>query len=532
MTDGIRIGPDDFPSPGITLAPDIFVWAKKYLKQPDGPDAGEPWQFTYEQRRFLAWWYAIEPDGRFKYRSGVYRRLKGGGKNPFAAALCAIELVGPCRFSGHRRADGTPIGEAHYSSWVQTAAVSRDQTRNSMTLMPAMLGPEAIAEYALDIGKEIIYAHKGRCRMEAVTSSPRALEGGRATFIVMDETHHWLKPNEGHAMADVIARNAAKSRGGASRRLAITNAHAPGEDSVAEHDYETWRKMSQGLTTATGFLYDSLEAPEDTVLADDESVKRGILAARGDADWIDPDRLLAEIRDPRTTPAMARRFYLNQIVAEEDKPFDSAKWATLVKPGYIPPDGAMIALGFDGSLTRDHTALIGTEIETGHQWVVGYWEPRQEADGVLRIPFMEVDQTVTYAFEKWEVWRMNADPYKWGTLIDDWSGKYSEDVVIKWSTTNRQKMAKALQNYRIAIETDALTHDGDRRFTAGIGNSHKMMLTMRDDDNELMWLIQKERPDSPLKIDAAVAGCLSWEARMAAIAAGMLNSTESTVMFV
>jgi hypothetical protein len=35
-----------------------------------------------------------------------------------------------------------------------------------------------------------------------------------------------------------------------------------------------------------------------------------------------------------------------------------------------------------------------------------------------------------------------------------------------------------------------------------------------------MWTVQKERPKSPLKIDCAVAGCLSWEARSDAIASG------------
>ena len=86
-------------------------WAPKWLRQPDGPLAGEPWQFTKEQARFLAWWYAIDDNGRFKYRSGVYRRMKGAGKNPFAAVICAIELLGPCRASGEH--DDQEIGRAH-----------------------------------------------------------------------------------------------------------------------------------------------------------------------------------------------------------------------------------------------------------------------------------------------------------------------------------------------------------------------------------------------------------------------------------
>ena len=522
----ITIGPTwkrnraGFVLPKHTLGWQILGWTADYLLQPDGPDAGQPWKFTDEQARFVLWWYAIDAEGRFVWRYGMFRRMKGHGKDPLGAALCCIEALGPCRFARWER--GLPIAEAHIAAWVQTAAVSRDQTRNTMTLFPGMLSPRAIEEFSIDLGKEIIYAESGRKRIEAVTSSPRALEGGRATFILKNETMHWLGPNEGHEMAKVIARNAAKSRDGSSRVLAISNAHAPGENSDAEHDYEAWRKVAQGLVpvSAAGILYDSLEAPE-TDLEDDAAVTRGIIAARGDSAWVKPERLLGEIRDPRTTAAMARRFYLNQIIAEEDKPFDAQKFAALTKAGYTVPAGALITLGFDGSLSRDHTALIGTEVASGYQWVTGYWEPLPDAaTGELWIPTTEVDQIVEEAFGRWQVWRMYADPYKWGTHLSKWAGQFGGERVISWSTTQYRKMAHAIAQYRTAIEAGDLSHDGDPRFAAAIANAVKHMLSLRDDDDELMYVIQKERSDSPLKIDAAVAGALSWQARQDAVALG------------
>ncbi len=522
---GIRIGPTG--KPARTLGWIVAEWATDYLLQPDGPTAGEPWRFTKEQLQFVMNWYALDDDGRFVYRYGMLRRMKGWGKDPVGAAICAAEFVGPCRFD--RWVNGEPVGKSHPAAWIQTAAVSRDQTRNTMTLFPGMFSPKAIAEYRIDLGKEIIYAEKGRRRIEAVTSSPRALEGGRPTFILKNETHHWLAPNEGHEMSAVISRNAAKID---SRVLAISNAHAPGEDSDAEHDFEAWRKVDQGLSTSTGMLYDSLEAAEDTDLADDESVRRGIMDARGDSGWVNPVRLLAEIRDPRTSPAMARRFYLNQIVAEEDKPFDIKRWLELVRPGYMPKDKALITLGFDGSISRDHTALVGTEVETGHQWLAGYWEPRIDAAGELKIPLWEVAETVDAIFERYQVWRFNCDPFYWRDMTAAWAGKYGADVVVDWPTNQYRKMATSLLAYRNAMQTGELSHDGDPRFTAAIANAHKHMQQFRDDLGSPMWVIQKERPDSPMKIDAAMAGCLSWEARMAAIAAGAGVEEESTVFFV
>jgi hypothetical protein len=42
----------------------------------------------------------------------------------------------------------------------------------------------------------------------------------------------------------------------------------------------------------------------------------------------------------------------------------------------------------------------------------------------------------------------------------------------------------------------------------------------RDEEGRPLWTIRKDAPDSPLKIDAAMAAVLSWEARGDAIAAG------------
>src|SRR5690606_21508114 len=119
----------------------------------------------------------------------------------------------------------------------------KDQTRNTMTLFPSLFSDDAVDTYAIDLGKEIIYADHGRCRLESVTSSPRALEGARATFTLKGETQHWISSNEGHAMAEVIGRNTTKSRDGAARVLAISNAHQPGEDSDAERDFEAWQAI-------------------------------------------------------------------------------------------------------------------------------------------------------------------------------------------------------------------------------------------------------------------------------------------------
>ncbi len=56
-----------------------------------------------------------------------------------------------------------------------------------------------------------------------------------------------------------------------------------------------------------------------------------------------------------------------------------------------------------------------------------------------------------------------------------------------------------------------------------------MDLPQSDEQGKKLWLIQKERPDSPHKIDAAVSATLSWEARTDAVAAGVLTAQQGGI---
>lgn len=95
--------PAGVPKPNETLGYQIIRWAQKYIVQPDGDRAGESWQFTPEQLRFVLWFYAISPDGTWKFSAATLRRAKGWGKTPLLAALAIVEFLGPCRFLSLRR---------------------------------------------------------------------------------------------------------------------------------------------------------------------------------------------------------------------------------------------------------------------------------------------------------------------------------------------------------------------------------------------------------------------------------------------
>lgn len=531
--EGIRRGPVGFAPRERTLGDAACEWAMQWLQVPDSPVGDEPWRFTMEQARHLSWFYAIDERGRFVHRRSVLRRMKGWGKDPFAAAVCAIEFVGPCRFGGWNR-DGTPIAVAHPAAWVQIAAVSKEQTRNTMLLFPGLFTKQALEEFQIDLGKEIIYAEHGRRQIESLSSSSRTKEGNRPTFVLEGETQHWRKVNQGHLMHEVLMRNVGKSRDGAARSMAVQNAHAPGEDSIAERDWEAHQVGSPGL------LYDSLEAPDVPKLGerdgqgnplwDRELLRAALDYARGDSYWVDIERRQQEMEEPGSKANTDRRYYLNQIAAGDERAFDYQRWQSLTVDRKPPEKGARITLGFDGSMTMDHTALIGTEVATGHMWVVGYWEPvLQERDAQPEIPVSSVMETVEWAFGHWDVWQMLCDPSWWREQVSTWQGLFNKPGHKRVEVINPLQQgatAMRLLAWRRAMDNGELSHDGDARFNAAVANSYRALLNSTDEDNEPRWIIQKERELSPLKIDAAAAGELSWWARLQAIAAGALNDDE------
>ena len=476
--------------PEHTLGWQIIHWIERNLIA----EEGGPFVLTDEQKRFLLWWYAVDERGKFVYRKGILQRIKGWGKDPVAAVLAAVEFVGPARFGGWLTKDrpdlglvaGDPFGVEHPRAWIQIAAVSKDQTRNTMTIFPGLFSAECVKEHSIDMGKEIIYAHGGQRRIEAVTSSPRALEGGRPTFVIKNETHHWLLNNEGHAMSKVVGRNVTKSKGGSARVLSITNAYEPSEGSVAQAEREAWEKEIAGLAMKTGVLYDSVEHGESALLKlpkkpDGSSPTEAEVAAyigacvhkvRGDAWWLEVENIVKEILDGVNSPSESRRFYYNQIVTADDawlahdaiaaaiSPLAAANRAEIghdeTRAGWIVMPDEPIAMFFDGSKSLDSTALVGCRISDGYTFLIGVWQnpggkrgktwlaPREEVDArVVEVAGAGLQPDGTDKTGRFNVVAFFGDPSHakddvdssryWDPYLDKWHQRYKHRFQV-WAT--------------------------------------------------------------------------------------------------
>ena len=514
-----------FILPKYSLGWGVINWLYEYVLTPGGPDAGQPFMPTLEQARFIVWWYAVDEDGRWLYRSGTLRRLKGWGKDPLAGALSLVELCGPVEFS-HFDEDGQPVGKPKYDPWVQIAAVSQDQTRNTFTLFSSLVSPKLKEEYGIDIHKTIVYDRRGKM-IEGVTSSPLALEGKRPTFIIQNEIQWWVEANDGKAMRDVIDGNVTKSAYGTCRALSICNAHVPGQDSVGEDDWESYLKVQAGEAVDTGLLYDALEAPPDTPVSEIpaydedpegfaegiEKLKAGLEVARGDAKWLDLDIIISSILDIRNPVSESRRKFLNQVNAAEDSWISRKEWDSCQSDVKLEP-GDKITLGFDGSKSNDHTALAACRIEDGAVFLLNTWNPEKQPGGV--IPRESVDAAVRSAFERYTVVGFRADVHEFESYVDEWGKDFKRVVKVKASPNNpvafdmrgqKKRFALDCERFLDAVLEQELTHDGNPRLRWYIGNAQ------RHPTNYDAVSIRKESKDSSRKIDGAVTAVLAFGAR-------------------
>lgn len=519
--------PDGLPAH--TLGYEIIEWAEAYLKQPDGPSAGDAFRFTAEQEDFLLWWYAVDNSGRFAYRRAVLRRSKGWGKSPFLGAICLVELCGPCRFDGWsgKGADKQPVAISHPMPWINLAGVSEVQTTNTMSVVLSMVENSPIVDdYGLDVGLTRIYTPGGG-RLVPITASAPSAEGARPSFAVLDETHHWTESNGGAKLARVIRRNLAKSRDGAARAIETTNAHAPGEESVAEKSYQDFLSISEGRSKASGLLYDSREAPADIDLANKPELMKGLKAAYGDATWVDLERIAAEVYDPGTPPEESRRFYLNQIVAAADSWVAPQEWDANIRED-LPPltDGDSVTLGFDGSLTDDSTALVACRMSDGAPFILGLWEkPSGPAGQGWSVPKDQVRDLVANAFSRFDVIAFFSDVAYWETDVDYWREQYGEQLLVKatikhsiaWDMRGHAAdTVRAVEALNRAIVDGECPHDGDPRLARHIKNARRR-------PNRWGVSFGKETRESPHKVDALAAFVLARMARQRALAENVLT---------
>jgi hypothetical protein len=145
------------------------------------------------------------------------------------------------------------------------------------------------------------------------------------------------------------------------------------------------------------------------------------------------------------------------------------------------------------------------------------------------VPRSEVDAVVEETFDRYTVAWMNGDPEWWDETLGSWAGRYNKSgrhgaVVHEHYTNQPKKMGLETRAYTHAISSREVTFVGDgplgEAFLRHLGNAHRKPVPFYAEDGEQLFMMTKERSDSPLVIDLSMCSTLSWDGRLRALADG------------
>lgn len=417
--------------------------------------------------------------GNFPRPSQAYVQLgRKNGKSLFACALILTELI-------------LVPSSAVYAVSDSERNLNSAMVRELKTLIAR--SPAADAAFVVTTG-QVEYPHNGSF-FEVRPNKFAATQSINPSLVVMDEVHLQKTDDvwNGFVLSD--------PGGGNFLLLGITT---PGYD-LTSFAHDLYLRVRAGDPTLYGRVYE----PKDSECRLDDR-----------AAWYESNPRLEDapeflqVLESQLIAGMPehefRRFRLGIWTASESAwlpygAWDARSTGRPITPADLDPnEDAWLA--FDGSFSGDSTALVvgvGT-----HLSVAAAWEnPGRKG---WRVPRGEVDAVVSAWMNTHRRVRMLADPPYWQREIGDWQQRWPGRV-LEFPTHVRARMAPACTRFYAAVLDGTLTHDGDRRLARHVSNA--IVKSSPEGD-----YITKPDPNSPAKIDLAVAAVLAYSASSAVTA--------------
>lgn len=483
-----------------TLGPIVVRWMESSLVYGPGDLQGEPYKVDEFLKPVIYRLYEYDPKTGSRLTSRALVGVpKGNSKSEMAAGVALNELAG---ISVIR--DGRP--QRRPDPDIPVAAASYEQADLVFGAARTMAGGP-IKEHLLIYDTEILLA-EGKGRLYKVAAAAGTNDGRRPTAFIADEVHEWTGNKE---RVHLVLSNGLFKRAD-SLELNITTAGA-GLETLAGKMYTYGLKLASGEVVNDSFTFMWWQGPEDVNLDDPEAL-RAALRAANPASWIDPDRLAERYEIDGIPPWEFQRYHLNNWTAAAERWLPLGAHAANRHPDGLvaPPEGSEIVLSFDGSYSRDSTALIGWTMLDGkpHGWVVGVWErPDGVSDWV--VPRAEVEARVLDTFKRYRVLSMVMDRAKWFDEYTRWAERFGEPPMLDFPQS-RKRMSDACATFYAAAVRGEYTHDGNPIWSRHLENA----VVKETPDGAF---ITKDGRNSPRKIDLAVAGVMGLQELMAATAA-------------
>ncbi|MEV0646088.1 hypothetical protein AB0I28_12560 [Phytomonospora sp. NPDC050363] len=488
-------------------------------------------------------------EGKRRFKRCVLSLRKGTAKTELAAAIAFAELhpEGPVRTDGFRKEHGVwvPVGRPVTDPYIPMVAYTEEQTEELAYAALHMMCSEGADPDLFDIGLDRILRLDDRGRADgkatALASSPDARDGARTTFQHVDEPHRWVLPRQVEAH-ETMLQNIPKRPIADPWTFETSTPGTPGDGSVQEASHEEAEQIASGkVVDGTYFFFHREAAPrEGENLDDPEQLKAAIREASGPAiaTWEDFEGQVENIASlhhqakRRGNEAYFERVWLGRRKQSARQAFDSGRWKDLQLLDFVVPKLEPATLGFDGSKWSDATGLVLTTMD-GHQSKWAVWE--HDGTDEWEVDETQVDLKVAEAFDHYSIARLYGDPaFGWSNALARWSSKHGTKKVFEYYTDSRntRRIATAVGAYAEAIRSGAVSHDGDEAFARHIGKACRRDVRLLDEHARPLWTIEKERSDSPFKIDLAMCGVLSWQAYLDAMKANEFKRRSSRVLVI
>lgn len=525
-----------------TLGPAIADFIEDRCVFGPGSLAGLPAVVDPEFRGQLYRMYEVYPQGhalagRRRFTRAAIEVRKGLAKTEKAAwvTFCELHPEAPVRCDGFD-ADGNPVGRPVAFPYIPMLAHTQEQVAElayGVLKYVVETGPDAHM-FDASLERIIRLGPNGKADGKAVpvANSPGSRDGALTTFQHADEPHRLYLPSHKHAV-ETMSANLSK-RGMEDPWFLFTGtAGQPGQGSVQEDVRAEAEAISRGeITSPKLFFFARWAGPEMPVDTLEQRIA-AVADATGPAGEWSPgnfENIASQWDRPRVDKAYLERVWLNRWIKSNSMAFDIKKVEALSCPGEVIPNGAFVALGFDGARFRDATGIVATDIITGRQQLLGGWERPLESDD-WEVDETEVTAVLEDAMQRFQVYRLYADPPHWTETIGSWSVRWP-DRVEEWWTARPKLMAYTIREYVEAIDTASITFGGDADqhddLIRHIGNAGRKDLRLKDDEGQPLWVLQKQDGKQEIKFDFAMASVLSWKACADARKSGAKPRAKST----
>lgn len=527
----LSVPPLDLSYP--TLGPQLADFIEDRCVFGRGSLEGQPAVLDDEKRALLYRLYEIFPQGhrlagrrRFQ-RAGVELR-KGVAKTEFASWVVFGELhpEGPVRCDGFD-ASGNPVGRPVRSPYIPMMAVTEEQVEELAYGVLKFIVESCPDSDMFRISENRIirlgWSGTQAGEAVAVSNAPGQRDGARTTFQHFDEPHRLFMPRQREAH-ETMLQNMPKRPLEDPWTFYTSTAGQPGQNSIEEDVRAEAEAIDKGeIEDPSLFFFARWAGPEHDDLSTVDKRIAAVAEATGPIGEFGPgqhERIAKDFDRKGADKAYWERVWLNRWRKSGSQAFDMTKIPDLLVPETIE-DGSFITLGFDGARRRDATALVATDIPSGKQMLLGCWERPENVDE-WEVPVGEVSAVLDDAMKRFEVWQGYFDPPYWTEVVDDWAGKYPDQIVL-WFTARPRVMAYAYRAYAEAVDSAAVTFaQNPHRDTLirHLGHTGRRELKLVDDEGQPLSVMQKQDGRLEDKFDAAMAGCLSWQARLDAIREG------------